>query len=120
MQILNHDYPISHEEKFVRYKIEKRLAPNKYKIPHRFEPKINKIELAKLIINEFNELILSYLLFEIKNIIKEDIFKIIRKQEKLKDKITQIYNNLKIRYKALFDRPCEYGVFSGILGEMYS
>ena len=106
----------STEEKFIRYEIDKKFVPNKYKTPYIFDPQVNKIELAKLIFNEFNELILSYLLNETKNIIKEDIFKIIRREKRFKDKIFQIYENLKIRYKALFDRPCEYGVFSGILG----
>jgi len=108
---------LTQNEKFERYKISKKYAPNKFNLPPRFDPKISKIGLLKIIINEFDHLIIRYLISEIKQILQKDyILKVLKKEEKIKNKFIDIYKNLKIRYKALFDRPCEYGVFSGILG----
>lgn len=77
---------------YKRYKIETNYAPPIFKEPARFEPKVRKLRLAKMLIEEFFEYVLM------------DSF-----SRKAKGNLTE-------RLKAMLDRPCIYGVFSSPLG----
>ncbi len=75
-------------ERYERYQIKIKKMPPLFKIPHKYEPIVNKFELFKMITSEFF------------HNLKEGL-----KKRKLKDYI-----------KLTFSRPCKYGVFSGRFG----
>jgi hypothetical protein len=105
------------DSQHIRYKLRKEYCPSKYKVPHKFEPKISKIGLTKLIIKEANELIIKFIIKTILSYFsRKRIEEVLEKRINLKEEILKFYTELKLRYDALFDRPCEYGVFDGILG----
>jgi len=73
---------------YKRYRLIPKLAPHMYEVPHKFEPLIDKIALLKNLFGDF----FHYLAIGLK-------------EKKLRDYL-----------KVLFDRPCQYGVFSGRFG----
>lgn len=79
------------EERYERLRIPTEPAPPIRPVPHRFLPRVNKRKLALMLFREFWRFFFS-------------------------NPILDKRINLASRWRALFDRPCKYGAFSGRLG----
>ncbi len=101
----------------IRYELKRKHAPAIYQILNKFEPQVNKTGLIKLVAREFGELIISYFLSKVKLILSKDfLLSLVERKIRLKSSLLDFYKEIRLRFDALFDRPCEYGVFDGPLG----